>query len=235
MLLSKQYKKYKMYTHKYTKNEYINYKEGVKRKGNKDMETVSKVVVNRGDIVIVDIPQTAGSKQYGVRPMIVCCNLQACKYSPVITAVPVTSNLDKKKLPTHVIINEDSGLYRTSLALVEQMMPVDKSTILKTVGRCTMEQMTQIDRAIMIQNGLSTERFSLEKAKTIYVSIKSADRFIKETNIPQEQAIFRKTLVESFDSYCKEFGYTRMEVISMIKGNVNSSEENRRALQLMYA
>lgn len=57
----------------------------------------------RGDIYNVDFGKnTESRKQYGIRPALVVSNNQANQYSPVITVVPLTSRIYKKRfLPTH--------------------------------------------------------------------------------------------------------------------------------------
>ena len=65
------------------------------------------------------------SVQGGVRPVIVVSNNKANTYSSVITVVPLTSRIYKKRyLPTHVFISkyDMTGIRKGSLALAEQVM-----------------------------------------------------------------------------------------------------------------
>ena len=61
------------------------------------------------EIWFANLPAVAGSIQSGMRPVVIVSNNAANKFSPVITAVPLTSNLRKTALPTHVLLCE-SGL-----------------------------------------------------------------------------------------------------------------------------
>ena len=67
-----------------------------------------KMTIRRGDILWADLgmfPTT--SVQGGVRPVIVVSNNKANTYSSVITVVPLTSRIYKKRyLPTHVFISK---------------------------------------------------------------------------------------------------------------------------------
>lgn len=75
----------------------------------------------RGDIYIARLDKDAeGSLQSGNRPVLVVSNDMANKHSPVITVVPITSQMGKRKLPTHVRI-EDCGLPKPSIVLGEQI------------------------------------------------------------------------------------------------------------------
>ena len=69
----------------------------------------------RGDIYYVDFGEKSGSKQGGIRPALVVSNNKANKHSPVVTVVPLSARVWKKKyLPTHVQIPKGSGLSRPS-------------------------------------------------------------------------------------------------------------------------
>ena len=85
------------------------------------------------DIWFANLPAVAGSIQSGMRPVVIVSNNAANKFSPVITAVPLTSNLHKTALPTHVLLREP-GLTSPSLALCEQILSVDKSCLVKRIG-----------------------------------------------------------------------------------------------------
>ena len=85
------------------------------------------MTIRRGDILWADLgmfPTT--SVQGGVRPVIVVSNNKANTYSSVITVVPLTSRIYKKRyLPTHVFISkyDMTGIRKGSLALAEQVEP----------------------------------------------------------------------------------------------------------------
>jgi mRNA interferase MazF len=106
--------------------------------------------VQRGDIFIVKLEEN-GNIQGNLRPCIVVSNEKCNTFSPVITIVPVTSKLSKHTLPTHVIISEESGLIKISMALCEQVMSINKSQLINKVGKCTSEKMFEIEKAIAIQ------------------------------------------------------------------------------------
>lgn len=111
----------------------------------------------RGEIWLVNLPFTGNSIQGGgIRPMIIASNTMACKYSPVIHAIPTTGQA-KKRMPTHVQIPISCGLIRTSTALCEQVMLLPKDAFIKKVGYCNDYVMDKIDRSILIQFGLVTK------------------------------------------------------------------------------
>ena len=88
------------------------------------------MTIRRGDILWADLgmfPTT--SVQGGVRPVIVVSNNKANTYSSVITVVPLTSRIYKKRyLPTHVFISkyDMTGIRKGSLALRSEERRVGK-------------------------------------------------------------------------------------------------------------
>lgn len=116
----------------------------------------------RGDIYFVDFGENLQTrKQYGVRPVVIVSNNKANAYSPVITVVPLTSKIYKKRfLPTHVYIpvTAGCGLNRGSLALAEQVESIDKDRLLEKKGYISSGViMEKITRAIQIQIGVFEE------------------------------------------------------------------------------
>ncbi len=108
----------------------------------------------RGDIYYVDFGEGDGSKQGGLRPALIVSNNRANKNSPVVTVVPLTARIWKKRyLPTHVRIF-GSGLSRPSMALAEQVETVDKRNLKEKIGRVSDESvMEQVTKALLIQIG----------------------------------------------------------------------------------
>ncbi len=113
---------------------------------------ISKMV-RRGDIWMADLRLgTVGSEQGEIRPVLVVQNNIGNKFSPTVTIVPLTSRI-KNNLPTHVVISE-SFLPTLSVALAEQIRTIDKSRLIKYMGKLNENIMSKINNAIAIQMGL---------------------------------------------------------------------------------
>ena len=113
----------------------------------------------RGDVYFVDFGKdTDTRKQSGIRPAVVVSNNMANLYSPVITVVPLTSKIHKKRfLPTHVFIPATAGcgLSCGSVALAEQVEAIDKDQLIDKKGSIlSAEIMREITKAIQIQVGV---------------------------------------------------------------------------------
>ena len=114
--------------------------------------------IRRGDIFYADLNPVIGSEQGDTRPVLVVQNDMGNEYSPVVIVVPLTGNLKKTSLPTHVMIPRSVGLVRDSLALVEQIRTIDRSRISDYIGRISDTHQAAIDKALSVCVGLEKRR-----------------------------------------------------------------------------
>ena len=159
------------------------------------------MTIRRGDILWADLgmfPTT--SVQGGVRPVIVVSNNKANTYSSVITVVPLTSRIYKKRyLPTHVFISkyDMTGIRKGSLALAEQVMSISTKCIIEKCGRVNKWSLDRVLKAVRIQMGMEGEGYD------------QADKRKKNSTISQTggkslSCLYRKC--KSEDSLCKQWG-----------------------------
>ncbi len=114
--------------------------------------------VKRGDLYYADLSPVVGSEQGGVRPVIVVQNDIGNKYSPTIIVAPVTSQMNKAKLPTHVKLKGNKyGLPKNSVALMEQLRTIDKKRLREKIGTFSSDIMTKIDEAMTISLALQQD------------------------------------------------------------------------------
>ncbi|MCI6157575.1 type II toxin-antitoxin system PemK/MazF family toxin [Peptoniphilaceae bacterium SGI.137] len=112
------------------------------------------VQVKRGDIFFADLSPVIGSEQGGVRPVVVIQNNVGNQYSPTTIVAPMTSQLTRHRLPTHVRVKSDKGLPKDSVILMEQIRTIDKKRLLEKIGSFGASMMNDIDAAIRISIGL---------------------------------------------------------------------------------
>lgn len=125
-------------------------------KASLNTQTKTKMEYRRGDIVLIDFKGSVGSEQAGIRPAIIVQNDMGNLYSPCLTVAPVTSKLMKRVLPTHVLIPKHySDFKEDSIVLVEQTSTVDKKRVIQHIGSLDARFMSQVDKSIMVQMGLS--------------------------------------------------------------------------------
>jgi mRNA interferase MazF len=111
--------------------------------------------VRRGDVFYADLSGIKGSEQGGVRPALIIQNDVGNRFAPTIIVAPITSQLTKANIPTHVNMNgELYGMEKESVILLEQVRTIDKIRLREFVTHIGDEMMEQVDKAIMISLGL---------------------------------------------------------------------------------
>ena len=112
-------------------------------------------MIARGELYIADLDPVVGSEQGGLRPVLVIQNDTGNRYSPTVVVLAVTSQLQKARLPTHVLLSAAGhGLERDSVVLAEQVRTLDKRRLRTRIGSLTPEDMAQVRRAVMVSLGL---------------------------------------------------------------------------------
>jgi len=114
--------------------------------------------IRRGDMFYANLNPTIGSEQGDVRPVLVVQNNAGNAHSPTVVVVPITRNLNKKALPTHVILPQSSGLESDSLALVEQIRTIDRSRLAGYIGYISGNVQAEIDKALLVCVGIESRR-----------------------------------------------------------------------------
>jgi len=114
--------------------------------------------IKRGDILFVDLGgQYQGSMQGGIRPVVVVSNNRANKHSTVITVVPLSTKINKKRtLPTHVFVSayKSKGLEQHSIALCGQVTALDSGRIIDYMGKVDEDTLARITEAVQVQVGV---------------------------------------------------------------------------------
>lgn len=109
-------------------------------------------MVERGEIYYADLNPVVGSEQGGIRPVLVIQNDVGNKFSPTVIVAAITSNTEKAKIPTHIIV-ESEGMFKKSVVLLEQIRTIDKSRFTKKIGKLSEEDMKRVDDALKISMG----------------------------------------------------------------------------------
>ena len=110
---------------------------------------------NQYELWLSDIPAVMGDHVlHGYRPILIVSNNVSNAYSPNVTAVPLTSRMNKRYLPTHVHLQEQ-GLRKNSLALCEQIITLDKQHLKHRIGYINNE----------------CDRLAIQQALTVHLGI----------------------------------------------------------------
>ena len=113
--------------------------------------------VRQYDVFLADLPVIAEDSHItnGPHYVVVISNNAANRFSEVISVVPLTSK-KKKKLPTHVALNADEvGLWKTSTAMAELTMPIDKKFLRKKMGVLAKSRRAELRNAVKVQYSMA--------------------------------------------------------------------------------
>lgn len=93
------------------------------------------------DVIQVDLGESFGSEQGGIRPAVIVQNNIGNKYSPTVLIVPMTREIKKVNMPTHNVMYKTkfNGLDADSMLLGEQTTAIDKKRILYKRGCLTTD------------------------------------------------------------------------------------------------
>ena len=76
------------------------------------------------------------------------------KFSPTVIVAAITSRTRKKvNMPTHVSL-DNAALEKDSQVLLEQIRTLDKTRLIKKVGKLTQDEMRAIDNSLEISLSL---------------------------------------------------------------------------------
>jgi len=109
----------------------------------------------RGDVLLINLPTSDKREQSGRRPAVA---VQAdVAGEPMLMIAPVTSNLNALRFKFAVKIepSNDNGLTQTSIVMIFQMRAIDKSRIVKLIGKLSTEDLAKVDSEIRQMLGLS--------------------------------------------------------------------------------
>ena len=112
--------------------------------------------VKRGDIFYADLSPVVGSEQGGTRPVLIVQNDTGNRHSPTVIAAAITSQTGKAKLPTHIEVEQnESGLTKSSVILLEQIRTLDKRRLKEKIGELSPVTMQKVNTALLISLGFN--------------------------------------------------------------------------------
>ncbi|MGH9696316.1 MAG: type II toxin-antitoxin system PemK/MazF family toxin [Bryobacteraceae bacterium] len=112
--------------------------------------------VVRGDVVEVNLDPTVGTEIKKMRPCVVVQNNVGNKHSRRTIIVPATgAEHVAKPFAIHVPVTAgEGGFSKPSMVLCDQIRAVDKSRLVRSLGRLSSSTMGKLDAALKISLAL---------------------------------------------------------------------------------
>ncbi len=121
---------------------------------NTNNPTIEKSRPKCGEIWMCNLSESEGSIQSGYRPVFIVSNDKNNTYSQTINIIPITTKMNKRKLPVHVELwnYQRYGLKAPSTLMVEQTTTVALSSLDKYIGKILDKNVLgDISRAMRVQ------------------------------------------------------------------------------------
>jgi mRNA interferase MazF len=111
--------------------------------------------VERGEIWLADLNPIRGSEQAGTRPVLIFQNDTINRFTATFLAIPLTSNLRRAALPSCILIPQaEGGLAQDSVALCHQLRVMDKSRLLRKLGKVSSQTLSSVEVCVMFTTGI---------------------------------------------------------------------------------
>lgn len=112
------------------------------------------MTIERGEIWLANLDPTQGSEQAGTRPIIIFQENTLSKFTSTIITIPLTTNLRRAVLPTCLMIAKNQGgLNQDSVALCHQLRVLDKTRLIKKLGKLESEVIANLENIVLFTLG----------------------------------------------------------------------------------
>ncbi|MDB2123914.1 type II toxin-antitoxin system PemK/MazF family toxin [Clostridium paraputrificum] len=121
-----------------------------------DKNDIEKTIINikKGDIVLINM-QINFDDVEKKRPCLIVQNNIANKYAPTVIIAPITSLINRAKLPTHVEIHKNKyNFMKDSIVMLEQIRVIDKKQIVRKLGELEKSDIEKVNKALMVSVSL---------------------------------------------------------------------------------
>ena len=112
--------------------------------------------IKRGDIFLARLDPVVGKEISKTRPVLVVSNNKNNEFSGTVSILPITSKNLQKIYPFEALLPKGQGkVPKTSKAKADQIRTLDKSRIVKLIGKIEKQEMWEIEKAIKVHLALS--------------------------------------------------------------------------------
>jgi mRNA interferase MazF len=113
------------------------------------------MTINRGDIYLAALDPVVGNEISKTRPVLVVSNNINNRYAGTVTVLPITSKKLNKMYPFELLLPKGTGnLPKDSKVKADQLRTLDKTRLVKYIGKLKNEHMNLLNEAIKIHLAL---------------------------------------------------------------------------------
>lgn len=109
----------------------------------------------RGEVWFANLDPTRGTEQAGTRPVVVFQADAVNEFASTLLCIPLTTNLRRAALPTCLLIpRTEGGLTDDSVALCHQMRALDKTRLVRRLGKLSPESLSALESRVLFTTGM---------------------------------------------------------------------------------
>lgn len=166
--------------------------------------------VSQGDIFWVNLSDSEGAEIRGKRPAVIVSNNFMNNNSTIVQIVPLTSNVTRWTLPTHIRLREKEleFINKDLVIVTEQIRAIDKSRLLEKVGTLNIDIMDKVIIALKLPLLSNEEAKQLSQIQTTFY----LDKIVNlEEDYEYEFKDFSKsknpskTIIDTIEQYASGF------------------------------
>src|SRR3972149_901504 len=110
---------------------------------------------SRGEIWLVNFDPGRGSEKKGMRPTLVIQNDIGNRYAATTIVAAITKT--SKRYPVTVLVDpEEGGLEQASIVNLAQILTLDKSRLVRRLGRLSQSRLGEVNAAIRVSLDLGS-------------------------------------------------------------------------------
>ena len=118
--------------------------------------------ISRGEIYVADLNPYQGFEQGGIRPVVILQNDAGNYFSSTTIVASLTSHVAKKEIYQHMsLINSREDLEHDSIILCEQIRTIDKSRLIRYLGKLDEYEMEEVEDALNVSLGCFDDSLSI--------------------------------------------------------------------------
>jgi mRNA interferase MazF len=111
--------------------------------------------IKRGEIYLAALDPVVGKEISKTRPVVIVSNDKNNEFSGTVTILPITSKNLKRIYPFEVFLSKGSGnLPKDSKVKADQIRTLDKTRIIRLLGKLRKDETNEIERALRIHLAL---------------------------------------------------------------------------------
>ena len=111
--------------------------------------------IKRGEIYLAALDPVVGREISKTRPVVIVSNDINNEFSGTLTILPITSKNVSKIYPFEVFLPQGSGnLTKDSKVKADQIRTLDKTRLVKQIGKLGQKKIGEIEKAIEVHLGL---------------------------------------------------------------------------------